>query len=107
MDDMEIKKKVLQEMMDLMDEKEGDKLKSHPKMMALNILPSKSTKMADGSAMSDDDDAKGEADEEKQEDPQEEALESPDEEKQEDSMEGDDLSPEMIKKLLEMYKNSK
>ena len=106
MDEMEIKKKVLQEMMDLMDEKEGDKLKSHPKMMALNIESSKSHKMPDGSMMDDD---------EMSEDPSEEKLESPDEEKQEDShemedgsmMSDDELSPEMIKKLLEMYKNSK
>ena len=37
MQDMDIKKKVLEEIMGLMDEKEGDKLKSHPKFMAAKI----------------------------------------------------------------------
>lgn len=37
MQDMDIKKKVLEEIMGLMDEKEGEKLKSHPKLMAAKI----------------------------------------------------------------------
>lgn len=82
MQDLELKKKVLQEMMDLMDEKDGESLKSHPKMMALKVEAKpeveekESHLMADGSKMLD-----GEMSEDDEE-----------------------LSPEMVQKILEMYK---
>lgn len=79
MDDLEMKKKVLQEMMDMMSEKDGDKLKQHPKMMSLKV---------------EEKPLEGSPDEEKSESPSEEASE-------------DDLSPEAIQKLLELYKNMK
>lgn len=34
---MEVKSKVLKEIMDLMGEKDGDKLKMHPKLMAMKV----------------------------------------------------------------------
>ena len=37
MKDLETKQNVLKEIMALMDEREGDKLKSHPKLMAAKI----------------------------------------------------------------------
>lgn len=76
MEDLDLKKKVLQEMMDLMDQKDGESLKGHPKMMALKV------------------EAKPE-------------VESP--EPGVDPVDGgeseeDELSPEMVQKILEMYK---
>jgi len=75
MQDLEMKKKVLQEMMDLMDQKDGESLKGHPKMMALKV------------------EAKPEGS------PEEESAESSEVEDSED-----ELSPEMVQKILEMYK---
>lgn len=76
MEDLELKKKVLQEMMDLMDQKDGENLKGHPKMMALKV------------------EAKPE-------------VENP--ESGVDPVDGgedeDELSPEMVQKILEMYKD--
>ena len=77
MEDMDMKKKVLQEMMDLMDQKDGDKLKCHPKMMALKV----EAKPPEASP----------------------AEESPESEEPSE----DDLSPEMVQKILEMYKQMK
>lgn len=79
MEDLELKKKVLQEMMDLMDQKDGENLKGHPKMMALKV----EAKPEVGS-------------------PDDEVLDS---QKVEDSEDEDDLSPEMVQKILEMYKD--
>lgn len=75
MQDLETKKKVLEEIMGLMDEKEGDRLKSHPKLMA--------AKVEFGKPKDDIDEPL-------------EVTEDP--EKSED----EDMDPEMIKKLLEM-----
>lgn len=73
MQDLDMKKKVAQEIMALMDEKDGERLKSHPKLMAAKIEVEK---------------PEGEMGLE----PESEGLESSEEE----------LSPEMIEKLLEM-----
>lgn len=89
MEDLEMKKKIAQEIMDLMDQKDGDRLKSHPKLMAASIEVGKKPEL---------DMLKGD-DDEKFEDPKEESLESPAVEKAEDSSE---ISPEMIQKLIEM-----
>lgn len=37
MKEQEIKKKILQEIMDMMDKKEGDSLKNHPKIAKVDI----------------------------------------------------------------------
>lgn len=79
---MELEKKVLAGIMEFLDGQEGEKLKKHPKLIALEAMKSPQV--------------------EKLEDPKEEASESPSEE-----MSEDDLSPEMIQKILEMYKQSK
>lgn len=94
MQDMEIKKKVLDEIMELMDEKEGDKLKMHPKLMAAKIevvKPKdsesemiKEKRMGDISEM----------------EPNHEASETQDEESAEE-----EISPEMIELLLKKYKD--
>lgn len=94
MQDMEIKKKVLDEIMELMDEKEGDKLKMHPKLMAAKIevvKPKdsesemiKEKRMGDISEM----------------EPNHEASETQDEEAAEE-----EISPEMIELLLKKYKD--
>lgn len=39
MQDLDMKKKVAQEIMALMDEKDGERLKSHPKLMAKSPAP--------------------------------------------------------------------
>jgi hypothetical protein len=88
MKDLETKQKVLEEIMSLMDEKEGDKLKSHPKLMAAKIEIGK-PKSEDG------------------EDPAEELSESPlDESKEhlldEKPKDEEEVDPEMLKKLIEM-----
>lgn len=77
MKDLETKKKVLSEIMELMDEKEGENLKmKSPKFMAAKV-----------------------------------EIEKPEEEKPiemmsgEESEEKEELSPEMVQKLLEMYKD--
>ncbi len=87
MKDLETKQKVLEEIMSLMDDKEGEKLKSHPKLMAAKVEIGK-PKELEGSE-------------------DEEALESPDEEAHEMSLgdkpkDEDDIDPEMMKKLIEM-----
>lgn len=87
--DLEMKKKVAQEIMDLMDQKDGDRLKSHPKILAAQVSIDKKPEL---------DMLKGK-DDESMESPKEESLESPEMEKKEDENE---LSPEMIQKLLEM-----
>lgn len=96
MQDMEIKKKVLSEIMDLMDEKDGEMLKMHPKVMAAKIEVAKpesegAVDMMKEKMMGD----KGEMM------PGHESSESPEMESEEE------MSPEMIKKVLEMYKDIK
>lgn len=86
--DLEMKKKVAQEIMDLMDQKDGERLKKHPKIVAASIEIDKKKPL-------DEMMSKGE-----------EAEESSDELKpfgQEKSKEDEEeISPEMISKLLEM-----
>lgn len=72
MQDMEMKKKVAQEIMALMDEKDGERLKSHPKLMAAKIEVEKPESELELEAKP-------------------EGMESEEE-----------LSPEMVQKLLEM-----
>lgn len=77
MKDLETKKKVLSEIMELMDEKEGENLKmKSPKFMAAKVEIEKPEEEKPIEMMS------GEAEEDKEE-----------------------MSPEMIQKLLEMYKD--
>ncbi len=78
MEDLEMKKKVLQEMMDLMDQKDGENLKGHPKMMALKVEAKPEVEKPEFGV--DPVDGGG-----------------PDEEEEE-------LTPEMVQKILEMYK---
>ena len=81
--DLEMKKKVAQEIMDLMDQKDGERLKSKsPKFMAATIEVEKKPKLEE-----------------------EEKAESPMMEKSEDKaheMGEGEMTPEMIQKLLEM-----
>lgn len=85
MQDLDAKKKVLSEIMDLMDEKEGDKLKTHPKLMAAKVEVVKPKIEGLEEIVSE-------------EKPLESAMEEASEE---------EISPEMIQKLLEMYEQSK
>lgn len=78
MQDLELKKKVLQEMMDLMEQKDGESLKGHPKMMALKVEAKPEADSAEPKLGLDPEDAAAEGEE--------------------------DLSPEMVQKILEMYK---
>lgn len=77
MKDLEVKKKVLDEIMGLMDEKDGDRLKKHPKVMAAKIEVKKP--------------------ELEIEEPKESVIAESE----------DELSPEMVSKLLEMYEEIK
>lgn len=86
MQDLEMKQKVAKEIMDLMDQMEGDRLKKHPKVMGASIeIEKKEPMMAS--------------------DP-EEIAESPEAKAVEDSEDGEEmeLSPEMIEKILAMMK---
>lgn len=78
MQDQESKRKVLQEIMDLMDEKDGEQLKRHPKFV------SKATEA---------------------EEPEIEGVEvSVEGEEEPEAVSSDsELSPEVVQKLLEMY----
>jgi len=87
MQNMDVKKKVLEEIMGLMDEKEGDKLKSHPKLMAAKVEVVKPEMVMEEGSL------------------EEEKMESPDEESKESDMDG--LTPEMIQELLEKYESMK
>jgi hypothetical protein len=75
MKDLETKQKVLKEIIDLMDSRDGDKLKSHPKLMAAKVEIAKP------------EDSK-----------KEESKESPLEESSEE-----EVTPEMLKKLLDHF----
>jgi hypothetical protein len=73
---MELEKKVLEGLIQMLDEQEGEKLKKHPKLMAMEVEIEKKPKM--------------------------EEMEEPEMESEDDSeME---LTPELIQKLLEMSK---
>lgn len=89
MKDLETKKKVLSEIMDLMDEKDGEMLKMHPKVLAAKVEVEKPEKEDAVSIMK----SKMMGSEEPSE-----GLEIESE---------DEMSPEMIKKMLEMYKDMK
>lgn len=79
MQDMSVKKKVLEEIMGLMDEKEGDRLKSHPKLMAAKIEVAKP-----------------------------ELEKSPHDASEDEEIEDqEEMNPEMIQKILEMYEDMK
>ena len=91
MQDMEMKKKIAQEIMDLMDQKDGEKLKGHPKLIAASVEVGKKPLLGDDLW-------------EAGEDPKEEKTETPDMETKEAGEE--ELSPEMIKKLIEMCSGS-
>jgi hypothetical protein len=88
--DLEMKKKVAQEIMDLMDQKEGERLKSHPKIVAASIQVDKKKPL---------DELMGKDEEESLENPKEEGLEMLSKDKEEGE---EEISPEMVKKLLEM-----
>ena len=93
MKDMELKKKVLGEIMDLMNEKDGEMLGKHPKLMAAKI---EVEPKEEGEEMGPESDLK---DESKLED----SLESGEEPS--DMVEG--LTPEMIQKLKELLAEEK
>lgn len=79
---MDLEKKVIKGIMEFLDGQEGEKLKKHPKLMALNV------EKVEPEAL------------------EAESSEPVDEEKSED-LTADDLTPEMIKKLLAMHENMK
>lgn len=89
MKDMSVNSKVLNEIIKLMDEKEGDKLKMHPKLVAMKVT---TTKPLLGSK------------EDKKEDKME--MESPEIEGMEEKAGSDldELSPEMLAKIMKMMK---
>ena len=72
---MDLEKKVLEGIIEMLDEQEGEKLKKHPKLMAMQLEVEKKPEMPEM---------------------KEESQESEDEEME--------LSPELIQKLLEMSK---
>lgn len=76
---MDLKSKVLDEIIAMLDEEEGSKLKKHPKLMAMQLEVEKQPKP----------------------EIKEEALP---ESESEDVEEEEELSPEIMKKLLEMIK---
>lgn len=80
---MELEKKVLAGLMQFLDEQEGESLKKHPKFAAVKV---EKLEPEEGSK-------------------EEEDAESPEKEKSE--LSEDDMTPEMIQKILEMYEQSK
>lgn len=86
MKDLEIKKGILQEIMDMMDAREGDSLKKHPKFVAAKLEVSK---------------------------PEEETETIETEEKpemmetSESEMTSDEISPEDLERLMELHKSLK
>lgn len=82
MKNLEIKKNILQEIMELMDAKEGESLKKHPKFMAAKVEVEK---------------------------PAEEGLEmeSSSESPEAEALEEGDITPEQLQKLLEHFKDLK
>lgn len=87
MKDMDLKKKVLSEIMDLMDAREGDRLKKHPKLMKAEIEVVNEEKKEDDEMM----------------DEKEEGMEEMPEEKEAEM----DIDPEMLQMLIEKMKEMK
>lgn len=81
MKDLDLKQNVLQEIMDLMDEREANDLKAHPKLMAAKVEVEKPA-----------------------EDELEAELESAPAEEQPSE---DEVTPEMLQKLLEHFQDLK
>ena len=92
MKDMELKKKVLGEIMDLMNEKDGEMLGKHPKLMAakIEIEPKEDEKEMD-----------------QESDLKSELMPEGGLELEKDEMEIEGLTPEMIQKLKEMLDEEK
>jgi len=90
--DMELKKKVLGEIMDLMNEKDGEMLGKHPKLMAakIEIEPKEDEKEMD-----------------QESDLKSELMPEGGLELEKDEMEIEGLTPEMIQKLKEMLDEEK
>lgn len=89
MKDLEVKKNVLKEIMDLMDAREGDSLKKHPKLVAAKIEVEK---------------------------PEDDEMEMPETEEDSDMMpemdsaeekSEDDISPEDLERLMELHRSLK
>lgn len=91
MKDMDLKKKVLSEIMDLMDAREGDRLKKHPKLMKAEIEVVNEEKKEDDEMMPEMMDEK------------EEGMEDIQEEKEAEM----DIDPEMLQMLIEKMKEMK
>jgi hypothetical protein len=89
---MELKKKVLGEIMDLMNEKDGEMLGKHPKLMAakIEIEPKEDEKEMD-----------------QESDLKSELMPEGGLELEKDEMEIEGLTPEMIQKLKEMLDEEK
>lgn len=75
---MKLESKVLDEIIAMLDEQEGEKLKKHPKLMAMQVEIEKK--------------------------PKDESMEMEKPEMEEEDEAEAELSPEMIQKLLEMVK---
>lgn len=86
MKDLAVRSKVLKEIMGLMDEKEGDKLKMHPKLMAMKI--EKIEPMEKGKMMGS---------------PLEELNPSEDE-KAESELDSEEIDPETLAELVKLLK---
>ena len=81
MKDLELEQNVLQEIMDLMDQREGESLKKHPKLAVAKIEVEK---------------------------PEPEEMEAEELSSEAPKVEGEEeISPEMIQKLLEHFKDLK
>lgn len=87
MQDLDLKKKVLSEIMDLMDAREGDRLKKHPKLMKAEIEVVNEEKKEDDEMMPEMMDEKEEISEENE-------VEA-------------ELDPEMLQMLIEKMKEMK
>ena len=87
MKDMDLKKKVLSEIMDLMDAREGDRLKKHPKLMKAEIEVVNEDKKEDDEMMPEMMDEKEEISEENE-------VEA-------------EFDPEMLQMLIEKMKEMK
>lgn len=89
MKDLEVKRKVLDEIMGMMDEKDGERLKSHPKVLAAKVEVKKDNPMEMLKEKMNGDTSEEEIGNEESESPEMESSES-------------EMTPEMIKKMLEM-----
>lgn len=78
---MELEKKVIDEIIAMLDEQEGEKLKKHPKLMAMEVEIEKKPKM--------------------------DMMENPEMESEDESDDSEsemEITPEILQKLLEMSK---